>query len=152
MINIISLYFSEASAFSLRTVYEDAAASDTETFFFALACALVAYPLLLFASRFKLNKPTGYSEIQYWKLCIRISAKQLLPLLFLIYVARTFILLFVGVIFSIAAAIVLRLTDGNNFFQSINSLYFILMSVYLCWYIFSIFLSIKWLPKTVDGE
>jgi hypothetical protein len=151
-INIISLYLSEAAAYSLRTVYEDAANSDPESQLFAVACALIAYPLLLFACGFKLNKPKGYSGIEYWKLCIKISAKQLLPLIFLIYVIGAFILLFVGAIFSITANIILYLTGGNSFFQSVNSLYFILKSVSFCWYIFSVFISMKWLPKNVEEE
>jgi hypothetical protein len=150
--NIINLHLSEAAAYSLRTAYEDATNADPEAQLFVVVCALIAYPFLLFACRFKLNKPKDCSEIEFWKLCIKISAKQLLPLIFLIYVAGGFVLLFFGILFTITGYIVLNLTDGNNFFRNLNSLYFILKTVFFCWYIFSVFISVKWLPKNVGDE
>jgi hypothetical protein len=150
-IYIFVFYLTDALAYSLRTAYEDAANSDPEAIIYAILCALAAYPLLLFACRLKLIRPKGSSSIEYWKHCIRISAKQLFPLIFMIYVVGALILLVVAVAFIMMSHIVLYFT-GNTFFKSLDTLFTFLKIVYWCWYIYALFLSIKWLPRSIDKE
>lgn len=128
---LISFESSKVYAYSLRTVHEDAADSAPELLFFVLASILFAYPILLFACRYKLTKPKELSKRQYWKSCVRISAKQLLPLLFLTYVVGTFVLISAVILLSIISSIVLKLNNENTLFQSVDFFMGFLQVIYL---------------------
>lgn|GEM_PF-6264718 len=149
---ISTLIYTNTYAYSLKTVYEDAANSDPASYFFALSLVLLSYPIMLIACRLKLDKPSDYSQKQYLRACLRISSKQLLPLLFLVYVVAFFIILIDSVLFALFTNLLTATNIEIYFFKSINSLYIILWITYICWFIYSIYLAIKWLPKTIDDE
>jgi len=132
-----------AFAYSMRTVYEDAADSAPEWFWFATLAVALAYPLLLLILRSRFRGQQTPPRPSFSVFCARVAAKQLLPLVFMVYVVGTFILLGVAIVFTLVSHIVPAL-------QSFETLSGVLWATLGIWYFFSLVVSIKWLPKTPD--
>lgn len=144
-------------AFSLRTVYQDAEASDPSALLWSLISVAIAFPVIFFALHYRMQRPPDMSSREFSRRCVSLALQQLAPFLGLFYLAGgvIFMVLIVAVAIGFSAwhvitsgaapVTVVELTE-----YSFNYIWVSVMSFFSIWWFVSLVLSIRWLPKSLD--
>lgn len=130
-----------AFGYSIRTAYEDSADSAPEAFWLATFAVALAYPLFLIIICFRFRGQETPFRWSFPVFCARVAAKGLFPLLCLVYMAGSFVLLGEMIALTSISRIIPSL-------QSVETLNVTMWISYIVWYVFSLIVSIRWLPKT----
>ena len=143
----------QAFAFSLRTAYEDAEASDPAALLWSLAGAAVAFPFILFALHRKLKRQSGMARGDFLRQCIKLALRQLGPFFGVFYIAGGLIFMVLAVIVAIGFNVWFAITSSGTYElseQMVRHIYASVVAYMAIWWIVSLSLTIKWLPKSLN--
>lgn len=143
----------QAFAFSLRTVYQDTDASDPAALLWGLVGAAVAFPFILLALRRRLHHPSDLSPSDFRRQCTKLAFRQLGPFLGLFYIAGGLVFMVLAVVAAIGFNVWCAITSSGPFElteQIVHNIYAFVLVYMAIWWVVSLGLSIKWLPKSLD--